>query len=1053
MIRISDIANRLKNFLIQKGEDKFKIFIRVNCSIDVYVLTSNLPIASQYENDFYMELCSLSDEDGEFYNRHKDNLKITFNLVNREDAADDPFYTNMFTNEKDVIDWGPRYRFDSLLKPKNTSSVKGKSKAPVVTFYSYKGGMGRTTTMIAYAISLAVNDNDIKKKRVVIIDCDLEAPGYLNFFDLSEHNGLQSGKKNGLVEFLSDAQLTSHPEDLDINDYIINVGDDNENNFAYNNLNNIWLIPAGNLNEGYSDLSGGGDRNDYLEGLAKINLSSVNSVVKYFNLLLDRINETIEPDIILLDSRTGFNDIFGTVALYLSSSVVGFFGFSRQTQPGLMNLLREYYKKGNSFSLQLVFSILPEKADDTWVENHKKEVQQYISYVGNENKNYPSFLYLHRNTLLEKIGTGDYLSDSAFVELVKGKKFNDYNALFEKISNQFFKETPTLTYTSNTPAIQLRNVVLKHLKDALVNVSNFAEDTQIKEEQFFYRNCMKELFDPKKFLIQGYKGTGKTYLYKALADKKISANIQEWSRTQDQHLLEPIFVNILPTNEASLVFDNIRYGAIDEPEYYFNTFWQIYTWNALLLRPEFSSIKEQSELSEYIEPLDGAGFAKEALLRIDKLINLGVNALIAIDKDMLHLNEYLQKHQKRLFVLYDRLDTCINPLRWNKAVSPLINYWRNNCESFSNITPKVFVRTDLFKQIEGTNTARLENSIIHIEWSIGEVFGFFFKLIFSSENASKAYWAIAEKVGIDPNYIKNTKASFAKFPQNQFKDLSIAQMKLIIEVFFGKIVKVGVITLGSPWEYFEKELSNADNTAISLRPFINTLNSNAVDKALAKTERYVQNGIISSEIYASKSVREDTTEKYFADLTQDAFSKDLLRFKEVIRTSVGEKYRYKALTEAQFEELISITYNRIVESPVVKSPDDLKRLIFANGIMAEKITTKGRYYRFAPIYWYSWGLVNSALEKEEKKKTSKVESTKALEEGQTYTGQVIEVKDRFGRIRKKVKCANHPHPLEIRDEFFSDYYEDDMVTFTAKKEANRKDSSKSFWYATNIQVK
>lgn len=1053
MIRISDIANRLKNFLIQKGEDKFKIFIRVNCSIDVYVLASNLPIASQYENDFYMELCSLSDEDGEFYNRHKDNLKITFNLVNREDAADDPFYANMFTNEKDIIDWGPRYRFDSLLKPKNTSSVKGKSKAPVVTFYSYKGGMGRTTTMIAYAISLAVNDNDIKKKRVVIIDCDLEAPGYLNFFDLSEHNGLQSGKKNGLVEFLSDAQLTSHPEDLDINDYIINVGDDNENNFAYNNFNNIWLIPAGNLNEGYSDLSGGGDRNDYLEGLAKINLSSVNSVVKYFNLLLDRINETIEPDIILLDSRTGFNDIFGTVALYLSSSVVGFFGFSRQTQPGLMNLLREYYKKGNSFSLQLVFSILPEKADDTWVENHKKEVQQYISYVGNENKNYPSFLYLHRNTLLEKIGTGDYLSDSAFVELVKGKKFNDYNALFEKISNQFFKETPTLTYTSNTPAIQLRNVVLKHLKDALVNVSNFAEDTQIKEEQFFYRNCMKELFDPKKFLIQGYKGTGKTYLYKALADKKISANIQKWSGTQNQDLLEPIFVNILPTNEASLVFDNIRYGAIDEPEYYFNTFWQIYTWNALLLRPEFSSIKEQSELSEYIEPLDGAGFAKEALLRIDKLINLGVNALIAIDKDMLHLNEYLQKHQKRLFVLYDRLDTCINPLRWNKAVSPLINYWRNNCESFSNITPKVFVRTDLFKQIEGTNTARLENSIIHIEWSIGEVFGFFFKLIFSSENASKAYWAIAEKVGIDPNYIKNTKASFAKFPQNQFKDLSIAQMKLIIEVFFGKIVKVGVITLGSPWEYFEKELSNADNTAISLRPFINTLNSNAVDKALAKTERYVQNGIISSEIYASKSVREDTTEKYFADLTQDAFSKDLLRFKEVIRTSVGEKYRYKALTEAQFEELISITYNRIVESPVVKSPDDLKRLIFANGIMAEKITTKGRYYRFAPIYWYSWGLVNSALEKEEKKKTSKVESTKALEEGQTYTGQVIEVKDRFGRIRKKVKCANHPHPLEIRDEFFSDYYEDDMVTFTAKKEANRKDSSKSFWYATNIQVK
>lgn len=1053
MIRISDIANRLKLFLVRKGEDKFKILIRVNCSVDVYILTSNLHLASQYEDEFYTELCSLTDEDGNFYNRHKKNLKITFTFVNREEAECDPYYANMFANNDDIIDWGPRYRFDSLLKSKNVFSIKGESKAPVVTFYSYKGGMGRTTTMVAYAMSLAVNENEFKRKRVVIIDCDLEAPGYLNFFDLSEHNGLQSGKKNGLVEFLSDAQLTSHPENLDINDYIINVGDDNKNNFAYNNLNNIWLIPAGNLNEGYTDLGEGSDRNDYLEGLAKINLSSVNSVVKYFNILLDRINETIEPDIILLDSRTGFNDIFGTAALYLSSSVIGFFGFSRQTQPGLMNLLREYYNEENTFSLQLVFSILPEKADDAWIENHKKEVQQYISYIGTENKDYPSFLYLHRNPLLEKIGTGDELSDSAFVELVKGQKFNDYNIMFEKINNKFFKETPVNTYTSKTPAIQLRNVVLKHLKDALVNVSNFAEDTQIKEEQFFYRNCMKELFDPKKFLIQGYKGTGKTYLYKALADKEISANIQKWSGTQKQDLLEPIFVNILPTNEISLVFDNIRYGTIDEPEYYFNTFWQIYTWNALLLCPEFSSIKEQSELSKYIKPLDGAGYAKEALIRIDKLIDLGVKALVAVDKDMLHLNEYLQKQQKRLFVLYDRLDTCINPLRWNKAVSPLINYWRNNCESFSNITPKVFVRTDLFKQIEGTNTARLENSIIHIEWSIGEVFGFFFKLIFSNENASKAYWAIAEKVGIDPNYIKNTKASFTKFPKNQFKDLSIAQMKLIIEVFFGKIVKVGVITLGSPWEYFEKELSNADNTAISLRPFINTLNSNAVDKALAKTERYVQNGIITSEIYASKSVREDTTEKYFADLTQDAFSKDLLRFKEVIRTSVGEKYRYKALTETQFEELISITFSRITESPVVKAPDDLKRLIFANGIMAEKITTKGRYYRFAPIYWYSWGLVNSALEKEEKKKNSKLETIKALEENQTYVGQVIEVKDYYGRIRKRVKCVNHPRPLEIRDEFLSEYYEDDIVTFTAKKEANRNDPNKSFWYATNIQVK
>lgn len=1046
MIHITDIVHRIESFLQNKHEERFKIFVRINFNVDVYILSDNIEIALNYQKEFLDSLGR--DFVDDFYGAHKDFLRIKFNVIDSETYLDDPFYGNIFrSGNMDNVDLGPRYRFGSFLQEKSAvyGEKRTKEAVPIVTFYSYKGGMGRTTTMIGYALSLATCQDVSKRKRVVIVDCDLEAPGYLNFFDLSEHNGLKSGKKNGLVEFISDAQFTTRPEKLDINDYIINVGLDNEDQYAFDNLDNIWLVPAGNLNEGYSDFESGGDRNDYLEGLAKINLSSVEVVLKYFGFLFDKIKEIINPDIILIDSRTGFNDIFGTAALYLSSCVVGFFGFSRQTQPGLINLLKEYYNPMNTFSLQLVFSILPENVEDEWVHNHKQKVLNYIHYIGTESKDAPFFFYLHRNSLLERIGTGDEQSDKDFVNLVQSKKFNDYNCLFDGINDIVFGEDSN-AYQSNTPAIKLRNAVLKHLKEALANVSNFAEDTQINEKQFFYRECMKELFDQKKFLIQGYKGTGKTYLYKALADKKISSNIKRWANRSDDKL-EPIFVNILPADEVPMVFENIRYTNIEEPEYYFNIFWQIYTWNALLLCPEFSSIKEDSELVNFVKPITGAKYAKEALVRIDEMIKNGVRILIAIEQDILKINDYLTDNGKRLFILYDRLDTCINPLRWNKAVSPLINYWRTNCESFSNISPKIFVRTDLFKSIEGTNTARLENSIVHIEWSIGEVFGFFFKLIFSDEKASDAYWAIAKKVNIDENYIKNTQNSFTKFPENQFKSLSSAEMTPIIRVFFGNQVRVGVVTLGTPWEYFEKELSNADNTAISLRPFINTLNSNAVDKALADTKKYVRS-IIPSEIYASKSVRDETTEKYFADLTQDAFSKDLLRFKEVIRTSVGEKFRYKSLTEAQFEELIATTFDRIVESEVVKTQDDLKRLIFANGIMAEKITTKGRYYRFAPIYWYTWGLENSALEKEKEKKP-KNDTPILLVDGQEYLGEIIS-SDNGGQIQKRVKCAYYPNPLVIKDERIDDFAIDDHISFVARKEANRFNASKTFWFATNL---
>lgn len=1055
MIHISDITQRIEKFLLKKQENKFKIFIRINFNVDVYVVTTNIVIAKNYQKEFFDSLIQNSSVD-DFYKVHSNSLKINFIIVDEEDTMDDPFYDNMFKTGE-TVDLGPRYRFDSLLQVKqmDLESNKAKKKTPIVTFYSYKGGMGRTTTMVAYALSLAVNQDMASKKRVVIIDCDLEAPGYLNFFDLSEHEGLKSGKKNGLVEFICDAQFTKNPQNLDLNDYIVNVGLDNKNSFAYNNLDNIWLVPAGNLNEGYADVESGSDRTDYLEGLAKINLSSVQNIVKYFDLLFRKIKETISPDIILIDSRTGFNDIFGTAALYFSDCVVGFFGFSRQTQPGLTNLLKEYYKNPNSFKLQLVFSILPEKVGEEWLDKHEQAIRHYINYIGNEDKDFPVFFYLHRNSLFEKIGTGDEQSDAEFVKVVREAKFEDYNRLFGHINDLFFKNVNEQTFSSETPAIQLRNVVLKHLKNALANVSNFAEDTKIEEEQFFYRECMKELFDPQKFLIQGYKGTGKTYLYKALANNEIASNIQKWAAKdkKDKDILEPIFVNILPADESALVFADIRYSSVDEPEYYFNAFWQIYTWNKLLLCSEFSSIKEQSELCDYVKPLEGAIYAKEALVRIDKLIEKGVSTLIAIEKDILKINELLVQTGKRLFVLYDRLDTCINPLRWDKAVSPLINYWWNNCESFSNISPKIFVRTDLFRLIEGTNTGRLETSIIHIEWTIGEVFGFFFKLIFSDKNASEAYWAIAKKVSINESYIKKNKKRFENFPKNQFKPLGRAEMDPIIKVFFGNSVKVGTASLGTPWEYFEKEMANADNTAISLRPFINTLDANAVDKALARTEKYVRNGIISPEIYASKAVRDEATEKYFADLTQDAFSKDLARFKEVIRTSIGEPYRFKSLSESQFEKLIELTFSRISESEVVKSTDDLKRLIFANGIMARKVTTKGCFYRFAPIYWYSWGLVNSVLEKEERKKTNKEELTKILIMDKPINGGMYEGTIKIKNHYKMIDSKAFPFLLRIEGCNTNKLCVDDIVVFVAKSRPHEKNPQDDYWIATEVKLK
>ncbi len=994
MIGITFISQVLQEFCSSNLlVEKFKIYIRLNFSIDLYAVTKNNYTPNDFKQQFQEYLVDNYPENVIDLN----DVKVKISLCDATELSGDSLFEDMFNNKNNDIEQGPRLRFNSLLNKK--TNLKFERHTPIVTFYSYKGGMGRTTTMISYAIDLATTKN----KRVVVIDCDLEAPGYLNFFRLSQHKTLSSGKVNGLVEFLSDLQFSRDEKTLDLNKYLVNVSFGNDD-MQQDGLDNIYIMPAGNLNEDF-DFSSGDNRKQYLEGLSRINLSNESSIIKSLQILINKIKNEICPDIILIDSRTGFNDIIGNSSLYLADMIVGFFGFNEQTIPGLLNLIDSYYN--NNFKLLLVSSILPVQNSEELVTDEINRINRYIDIkFGNEgeyNKDVPQLLPLHRNSTLEKVGSSK-LSYSDYIDIVKNRTINDYNTIFDNITTNILPKTVAtniedqdnkLYITSSQPALQLRNIVLKALKDNLSSIKSFAEVTDVNENIFFYRKCMNELFEEKKFLICGYKGTGKTYLYKALSDpsqaniaKKIlyKANLERKSKRLPELDCRLKFIDILSFNEDGdkrFDFRNINFSSIEEPEYYFNSFWQIHTWISVLLDPEFSSIRESSALSEYITPIKGA----EAVRRFHKLITAGINTLITIEEDFTRINEYLKDNNIKLFLMYDQLDTRINPIYWGKAVSPLIAYWRENYTVNSNIIPKIFVRTDLYRRIEGTNKERLKDNIISIEWSIEEVFAYFFKLIFSNNNAARAFWAISEKTKLHPQHRNGIQKEFAA-NDNQFVTLQRTQIGPLVDIFFGSKVLVNKANLGNPWDYFWKELANADNKSISLRPFINMLDGNAVELALQKTEKHVKQ-IISSEIYASRDVRLKTATSYFDDLTQDDFSKDLICFKDFINSDKGQEFRYKSLPEETFNLLIKFVFNDYFNSGLfksVRSQDDLKTLLYANGIVAEKVKPGGKIYQFASMYTYVWALKSSELDKE---------TTKNIMDG-------MELKGYYSAVRKSV---------------------------------------------------
>lgn len=61
--------------------------------------------------------------------------------------------------------------------PWDFEKVEKGYKPAIVSFFSFKGGVGRTTTMAATALTLARNGH-----RVAIVDLDLEAPVWPQFF-------------------------------------------------------------------------------------------------------------------------------------------------------------------------------------------------------------------------------------------------------------------------------------------------------------------------------------------------------------------------------------------------------------------------------------------------------------------------------------------------------------------------------------------------------------------------------------------------------------------------------------------------------------------------------------------------------------------------------------------------------------------------------------------------------------------------------------------------------------------------------------------------------
>jgi cellulose biosynthesis protein BcsQ/uncharacterized protein YjgD (DUF1641 family) len=911
-------------------------------------------------------------------------FNINFHFIDSDIRESEYSYLGDELESNEKIDLGLKYRFNTLLDKNHhrTSDSRGANSTPVITFYSYKGGLGRTTTLTSYALDLALNH----RKKVCILDCDFEAPGYLNFFNLSHNQAISSGEKNGIVEFLSDYGFQKK---IDIRNYVVSpfVEDTQSKELQHPGLKNLYIVPAGNLSDTtiYETTdSYVTHRDQYLEGLARLDFTNEQVLLAGFGAMFAALDKAIKPDVILIDSRTGFNDIFGTTALFLSDVIVGFFGSSEQTKPGLRFLLDKYNQLNLSGSeksdLILVNSILPADSfqSESFHSTFVSEVAQYVQLIQEKSQPdgvsstdtiLPIFTKLSRNRVLEQLGVKFSSSVEAdfaqHVRLIKSKTFSDFKAIFRAIneSKALARIFPTVAQNGQG-RLQHKNVILKHLRRTLRNDSGkpalFAEDSEVDPKTFFYREQMKLLFEKDKFLIQGFKGTGKTYLYKALRDPQLKSVKHELiRRAQKSGNVDYIFVDIISLKgkgePKSFDFDQIDLSKIPNKSYYFKNFWLVYTWNSVFLdASDKIGYFEKSELNESVKPFRTSIEAKR---RFDELIS-NENSLEIIENDLIKLDEYLKINSKSLFVLYDQLDNLIKPTDWGDIVSPLIDYWWDYLNRFKNIAPKIFIRTDLYNRLTGTNTTRLQNNIINIEWSKEEVYSYFFKLVFADEKSKSSLFDFMRLINYDKAFISNS-GRYLERNNNQLK-LFRNEIEPFMTSFFGKEVRsASGGFLGKTFDWFYFNLTNADQQSISLRPFINLING-AIDEAIDDpTQNIVQ--IINQRFYASLKNRDNAVKQHFEDLIREDFNKDLQYIFNYLK-EMGSPFKKIFLYKSELHKLLQGVLSYYSTELESKNIDELKGILVSNGIIHENVKPGENIFYFAQLYKYWLGLSSRKYE-------------------------------------------------------------------------------------------
>jgi cellulose biosynthesis protein BcsQ len=561
----------------------------------------------------------------------------------------------------------------------------------VVTFYSFKGGVGRSTALGLVAGILAS-----RNRRIVMVDFDLEAPGISVLFRSDVENFNQ--EQFGVVDYVYQRYLTPDENFPSIEDCIFQVN--------LSTRGELFLVPVGEYDENYIHRLAELDRRT----LQQFYTSTANPIRQ----LIEDIKKQLNPDVILIDARPGFNDTNAIALFDLADTAIICFSPTDQSFEGLRWVVRaagkqrDYQGKPDLRFLLTPMPLVAAEQRQIWISKVEKWLEEnWILPSGiTVNEVYYEVPYNPNITTLYSL-----------INEVPPSLLNDYLPLADAIDASL----PDIQPNVATTIVKNPDTILNELRFEAARAQDLEADSI--PNIFQSTEDFPQFLKNRTWLIRGAKGTGKSLLFRLFVEQPEKA--KDLARLN----IDLSNVNFIPGHgEVRLLGPILESRDLENYERQVGeNSWAIFWLNYALLQlchsiPELQLLSNLDEQLIALSSQDNPSHTSIVYWLVERTQSPQA-ASKAID-ELRAIDNWLQTNNLRAWLLYDELDAGFGSsqqdyIRRRRALDALLAWWLESGTSLKSIVPKIFLREDIWEHLNFTNKGHYVGRSVQLRW--GEV--------------------------------------------------------------------------------------------------------------------------------------------------------------------------------------------------------------------------------------------------------------------------------------------------------------------------------------------